>query len=133
MKSVLTVKYERLQLERVKRKHRKFFRDGMKRSHVKEFCHKIQRKSLNIITAYFNYATELQELLHLIIITNDTSQIPSSLKELCAKGPLFVPTPFNYDLAQLQLAFDTFTRRMRGRYMFSGKTSPHKNDLTVIC
>ena len=59
----------------------------MKRPHVKEFCHKIQRKSLNIITAYFDYGTELQELLYLIIITNDTSQIPSSLKELCAKGP----------------------------------------------
>ena len=30
-----------------------------------------------------------------IILANDTSQISPALKDLCAKGPLFVP--INYD------------------------------------
>ena len=70
---------------------------------------------------------------HPIILTNDTSQISPSLKDVCAKGPSFVPTPINYDWAQLQLDFDTFASRMRTRYIFRGKSSPPQNDSPIPC
>ena len=51
----------------------------MEGSYVKEFCHEIEIKSLNVITGYFNDSVEAQELFninhHTIILTNDTSQI----------------------------------------------------------
>ena len=37
------------------------------------------------------------------ILTNDASQIPPFLKDLCAKGPSFLRTPINYDWALLLL------------------------------
>ena len=48
----------KLHLQLVKRRYRKFFRDSMEGSHVKEFCHKTEGKSLNIITDYFNNSAE---------------------------------------------------------------------------
>ena len=79
----------------------------MECSHVVEFSHKIERKSLNIITEYFNNSTEPEELVnndhHPITLTNDASQISPFLKDLYAKRPSFVPTIINYDWAQLQL------------------------------
>ena len=109
----------------------------MEGSHVKEYCHEIERKSLNIITGYFSNSDKTQELVnndhHPIILTNDTSQISPSLKDLCAKGPSFIPTPINYDWAQLQLDFDTFASRMRTRYMFRGKSYPPQNDSPIPC
>ena len=107
----------------------------MEGSHVKEYCHKTERKFLNIITAYFNNSDETQELVnndhHPIILKNDMSQISASLEDLCAKGPSFVQTPINYDWAQLQLDFDTFASRMRTRYMIRGKSSPPQNDSSI--
>ena len=73
MKSLLSVKHDKLNSGRVKRRHRKFLKSSMKGSYVDEFCHAIERSSLNIVTTYFNND------YHLIIITNDTSQI--SLKD----------------------------------------------------
>ena len=137
LKSLLSTKHGKLHPELVKRRHRKFLRDGMEGSHIKKFCHKIERKSLNIITGYFNNSAEPQKLVnndhHPIILTNDTSHISPSLKDLCAKGPSFVPTPINYDWTQLQLDFDTFASRMRARYMFRGKRSPPQNDSSIPC
>ena len=71
----------------------------MEGSHVQEFFHKTERKYLNIITGYFNDSVEPQELVinnyHPIILTNDKSQISLFLKDLCVKGPSFVPTSIN--------------------------------------
>ena len=137
VKNLLSTKHDKLYPKLVKRRHRKFLRDGMEGSHVKEYCHKIERKSLNIITGYFSDSDETQELVNNdhnpVILMNDTSQISPSLKDLCAKGPSFVPTPINYDWAQLQLDFDTFASRMRTRYMFRGKSSPPRNDSPIPC
>ena len=55
------------------------------------------------------------------------------LKDLCAKGPSFVPTLINYDWAQLQLDFYTFASRMRARYVFRSKSSPPQNDSSIPC
>ena len=49
---------DKLHLKLVKRRYRKFLRDSMEGSHVKEFCHKTEGKSLNIITDYFNNSAE---------------------------------------------------------------------------
>ena len=99
VKNLLSTKHGKLHPKLVKRRHRKFLRDGTEGSHVKEYCHKIERKSLNIITGYFSNSDETQELVnndhHPIILTNDTSQISPSLKDLCAKDPSFVSTPIN--------------------------------------
>ena len=137
MKNLLSTKHEKLHPKLVKHRHRKFLRDGMEGSHVKEYCHKIERKSLNIITGYFSSSDETQELVnndhHPVILTNDTSQISPSLKDLCAKGASFVPAPINYDWTQLQLDYDTFASRMRTRYMFRGKSSPPRNDSPIPC
>ena len=103
----------------VKCRHRKFLWDGMEGSYVKELCHEIERKSLNVITGNFNDSVEPQEFLninhHTIILTNDASQIPTFLKDLCVKGPSFLPTPTNDDWAHSQLDFDTFASRTRAR------------------
>ena len=124
MKSLLTVKHGKLHPELVKGRHRKFLRNCIEGSRVKEFCHKIERKSLNIITTYFNNRAESQEVVnndhHPIILTNDTSEISLSIKDVRVKGPSFVRTPISYDLAQLQLDFDTFASIMRARYMEGG-------------
>ena len=79
VKSLLSTKHDNLHQDPVERRHRKFQWDGMEGSYVKEFCHEIEIKSLNVITGYFNDSVEPQELFninhHTIILTNDTSQI----------------------------------------------------------
>ena len=122
------MKHDKLHQDSVKRRHRKFLWDGMKGSYVKELCYEIERKSPNLITGKFNDSIEPQELFninhHTTVLTNDASQITPFLKDLCAKGPSFLPIPINFDWAQPQLDFDTFASRMRARYMFRGKSSP---------
>ena len=137
VKSLPSVKHDKLHQDSVKRRHRKFLWDGMEGSYVKELCHEIERKSLNVITGNFNDSVEPQEFLninhHTIILTNDASQIPPFLKDLCVKGPSFLPTPINYDWAQPQLDFDTFASRTRARYMFRGKIFPPRNGSSMPC
>ena len=93
VRSLLSTKHDIMHPELVKQRHRRFLRDYMEGSHVKKFCHKIERKSLNIITWYFNNSAEPPELFnndhHPIILTNDLSQISPYLKDLWAKGPHF--------------------------------------------
>ena len=62
----------------------------------------VKSKIFNIIIAYLNNnSAEPQEHVnndhHPIILTNNTSRISPSLKDLCAKGPSFVPSLINYD------------------------------------
>ena len=137
VKSLLSMKHDKLHQDSVKCRHRKFLWDGMEGSYVKELCHEIERKSLNVITGNFNDSVEPQEFLninhHTIILTNDASQIPPFLKDLCVKGPSFLPTPINYDWAQPQLDFDTFASRMRPRYIFRGKSSLPCNGSSMPC
>ena len=101
------MKHDKLHQYSVKGRHRKFLWDSMEGSYVKEHCHEIERKSLDIITGNFHDSVEPQELFniknHTIILTNDASQIPPFLKDLCAKGPSFLRTPINYDWALLLL------------------------------
>ena len=89
VKSLLSMKYDKLRQDSVKRRHRIFLWGGMEGSYVKELCHEIERKSLNVITRNFNDSVDPQELFninhHRIILTNDASQIPPFLKGLCAK------------------------------------------------
>ena len=119
VKSLLSMKHDKLDQDSVKRRHRKFLWDGMQVSYVKELCHEIKRKSLNVIRGNFNDSVEPQEHSHqTIMLTNDAPQIPPFLKDLCAKSPSFLPTPINYDWAQPQLDFDTFASRVKARYMF---------------
>ena len=63
----------------------------MEDSHVKEFCHKIERKSLNIPPTYFNDSAESQDHVdndhHPIFLANGTSQISPSLKDLRSLSP----------------------------------------------
>ena len=135
VKSLPSMKHDKLHQDSVKCRHRKFLWDGMEGSYVKELCHEIERKSLNVITGNFNDSVEPQEFFninhHTIILTNDASQIPPFLKDLCVKGPSFLPTPINYDWAQPQLDFDTFASRMRGRYVFRGKSSPPRSSSSI--
>ena len=70
---------------------------------------------------------------HPIVLTNTNSnQIGDSLKDLCAKGPSFIPTPENFDWLQLQKDFDAFRNRVRARYLFSSSEGPRPNDETQI-
>ena len=137
VKSLPSMKHDKLYQDSVKCRHRKFLWDGMEGSYVKELCHEIERKSLNVITGNFNDSVEPQEFLninhHTIILTNDASQIPPFLKDLCVKGPSFLPTPTHYDWAHSQLDFDTFASRKRARYMFRGKSFPPRNGSSMPC
>ena len=137
VKSLLSTKHEKLHQDPVKRRHCKFFGDGIEGSYFKECCHEIERKSLNVITGYSNDSVEPQELFnnihHTIILTNDASQISPFIKALCGKGPSFAPAPINYGWAQLQLDFDAFASGMRPRYMFRGKGSPPRNGSSIHC
>ena len=87
--------------------------------------------TLDMITEYFNESPELQELVnydhHSIILTNDTSQISQSIKNLFAKGHSFVPT----QLIMIELTFNLTL--IHSRYMFSGKSSPPRNHSSVPC
>lgn len=68
---------------------------------------------------------------HPILINVDSKRISTPMKELCAKGPSFVPTPLNYDWLQLQKDFDSFRNRIRARYIFRNKNS-NNNDTSNI-
>ena len=109
------MKHEKVEL--VKRRNCKFFRDGMGGSHFKEFCHKIERKSVNIIKAYLNNSAEPLELVnkdhHSIIQTNNTLQ--------------------NIIISKTFMCKKYLTSRMRARYIFSGKSYPSQNDSLVPC
>ena len=137
VKSLPSMKHDKLHQDSVKCRHGKFLWDGMEGSYVKELCHEIERKSLNVITGNFNDSVEPQEFLninhHTIILTNEASQIPPFLNDLCVKGPSFLPTPTNYDWAHSQLDFDTFASRTRARYMFRGKIFPPRNGSSMPC
>ena len=53
-----------------------------------------------------------------ILLMDENINISDSLKNLCAKGPSFVPTPEYFDWLQLQKDFDAFRNRLRARYIF---------------
>ena len=60
---------------------------------------------------------------HPIILNTGQTEISDDLKNLCAKGPSFIPTPINYDWLQLQKDFDSFKNRIRARFMFNNSSS----------
>ena len=84
-----------------------------------------------MITAYFNKPPELQQLVnydhHSIILTNNTSQISRSIKNLFAKNHSFLPT----QLIMIELTFNLTL--IHSRYMFSGKSWPPRNHSSVPC
>ena len=59
------------------------------------------------------------------ILTNDASQIPPFLKDLCAKGPSFLPTPINYDLTLILLLVEWG--------LDICKSSPPNNGSSMLC
>ena len=90
--------------------------------HVNEFCHKIERKSLNPTTVYFNNSAESQELFnndhhpvkwHKWHIANTTiSMINTTIWDIVISTThrniiKVLSTPINLDWIQLQLDFDT--------------------------
>ena len=54
-----------------------------------------------------------------ILINTGNTEISNDFKELCSKGPSFVPTPVHFDWLQLQKDFDNFRNRVRARFIFS--------------
>ena len=64
---MLSAKHGKWHPELAKRKHRKYLRNGMEGSPVKEFCHKIERKFLNILRDILIIQLNLMNLLIIII------------------------------------------------------------------
>ena len=64
---MLSAKHGKWHTELAKCKHRKYLRDGMEGFPVKEFCHNIERKFLNIIMDILIIQLNLMNLLIIII------------------------------------------------------------------
>ena len=62
--------------------------------------------------------TSSSEHHHPILINTNNNNISNDFKDLCAKGPSFVPTPEHYNWLQLQNDFDRFANRIRARFIF---------------
>ena len=67
----------------------------------------------------------------IVIINHGDFDIPLELKDLCAKGPTFVPTPLNFDWLQMQKDFDSLSSKVRARYVFS-KIIPNDSNTTQL-
>lgn len=65
-----------------------------------------------------------------ILINTSEENVSKNLKQLCAKGPSFVPTPQNFDWLQLQKDFDAFQSRIRARFIFREKDTNEKSNIT---
>ena len=114
------------------RRLNKFKRDKIDFEKAKNFCNELLKKfeifdftkSTSEPNAPSTQNTTFNQH-HPIVIETEENIISNEFKDLCAKGPSFIPTPMNYDWLQLQKDFDRFKNRMRARYMFS------KNDIPV--
>lgn len=93
------------------KRENKFRRDKMDVSAAKLF-------SLTLMNKFEQREVVRNTRHHPIIINSVDQPIPNDLKELCSKGPSFVPTPVNYNWLQLQKDFDSFKNRLRAPYIF---------------
>ena len=115
--------------------------------HVNEFCHKIERKSLNPTTVYFNNSAESQELFnndhhpvkwHKWHIANTTisminttiwdiviSTTHRNITSLWDKSPINTCQPW-LDSTSTRLWY--IASRMRAWYMFSSKSYQPQNE-----
>ena len=62
-----------------------------------------------------------------IILFGNSSLISVDFKSLCAKGPSFIPTSLYVDWLQLQKDFNTFSNRVRARFIFRSSQSNSNN------
>jgi len=73
---------------------------------------------------------EPSNIHHPILISESANNVSYDMKELCSKGPSFVPTPEHYDWFTLQRDFDAFRNRIRARFIFANEGNVNNIDQT---
>jgi len=108
------------------RRNKKFIRDSMHDS-AKDFALRLMNSNNTLVLVpEQKNKEEKPNIHHPIILNSGKNSISDDFKDLCAKGPSFIPTPVHFDWLNLQKDFDAFKNRLRARYIFS--KNQQKND-----
>ena len=113
-------KYDSLSPILEQRRKNKFKRDNIDFNAAVECCSKFINK-LSDIEKPNQIVNNNQH--HPIIINQNQHHISDNFKDLCAKGPSFIPTPQTFDWLKLQKDFDNFSHRLRCRHIFQNSMS----------
>jgi len=115
IRTIFTIKMNSLSPKMKRKWNRKFCRDSIDQNLAVNYSSRIL-SSFKCLS--FTTNTVQPSKVHHPIVLAENVEISNDFKELCAKGPSFVPTPSHFDWLQLQKDFDAFRNRLRARFIF---------------